>query len=136
MALKRVDEMGELEEDMISEALLSELKAIAEGNFELCGDPLTVGISIERSEASHTKSNRLNLLSLGALTAHNFDHGGIDAQSNIATNEEVDSCHEPLILLHSDHGSKTFFSHTRGEANQVASGAYGSELEYSNSHFH
>ena len=36
------DEMTEIDEDRLSQALLSELRAIANGNFELCGEPLVV----------------------------------------------------------------------------------------------
>ena len=37
-----LDEMSEIDEDRLSQALLSELRAIANGNFELCGEPLVV----------------------------------------------------------------------------------------------
>lgn len=116
---------------MVSEALISELRAIAEGNFELSRDPVLIGSSTEQSEAS----NRINLLSLGALTATYNDNCGLDAQSNIATNEDMTSINDPLVILHSDRGSKQYQSNTRAEANAMASGAFGSELEYSNSNY-
>ena len=51
-------------QDQLSEALVSELRAIANGNFQLGGDPVV--ISTQMSEVS--RSNRINLLSLGAYT--------------------------------------------------------------------
>ena len=56
----------------------------------------------------------------------------LDAQSNIATNE-MNSVHQSSILMHSELGEKKPPSNTKAEANAHASGAYGSELAYSNS---
>ena len=80
-----LEELDEVDEDRLSEALISELRAIASGNFALQGDPVV--ISTQMSEVSHVKSNRLNLLSLGAYTVKEEGEFSINAQSNIATNE-------------------------------------------------
>jgi hypothetical protein len=65
--------------------LISELRAIAGGNFLLSGDPIM--ISTQQSVSSHVKSNRINLLSLGAFTVKEESVNDLDAQSNLATNE-------------------------------------------------
>ena len=69
---------------------------------------------------------------MGALTVKEEDPANLDAQSNIATNE-VNSQNGMSIAIHSVDGSKAFASNTLADANKKASGAYGSELEYSNS---
>ena len=72
-------------QEELSEALISELRAIANGNFELSGDP--VQISTQMSVDTQVKSNRINLLSLGAYTVKEDCEFELSAQSNIATNE-------------------------------------------------
>ena len=119
-----------LDPDEIEEDLISELRAIAEGKFELGGDLQQV--SAFRSD----KSNRLNLLSMGNLTVKNFDVVPLDAQSNIATEAANVSHVDASMVMHSEMGDKMCLSNTRAVANQLASGAYGSEVEYSNSHYH
>lgn len=69
--------MSEQDSDQISEVLISELRAIAQGNFELSSELCMV--SAQRSEESRQKSNRLNLLSMGAYTAKDFDGVALDA---------------------------------------------------------
>ena len=117
--------------DEISEDLISELRAIAEGNFELGGELHQVS-----SDMSRQKSNKLNLLSLGALTVKDYDPAALDAQSNIATEAANVSHKDASMIVHSEMGEKICLSNTRAVANKLASGAYGSELEYSNSHYH
>ena len=82
-------ELNSDDEEKLSDALISELKAIANGNFSLGSDPII--ISAQASDATYRHHTRINLLSLGAYTANN-DSNPLDAQSNIATNE-VDSQH-------------------------------------------
>jgi len=125
-------EMTDLDEDLLSEALIQELKAIASGKFELGGDPVLVSAQV--SELSRVKSTRINLLSLGAYSVKD-EVGALDAQSNIATNE-FNSVHQTSLILHSELGSKQCATNTKAEANQKASGAYGSELAYSTSQCH
>lgn len=125
-----LDELDESEEDRLSEALISEIRAIASGNFTLAGDPMV--ISTQMSEVSVVKSNRINLLSLGAYTVKEEGEFSINAQSNFATNER-DSAYQSSMPAHSELGDKAAKSNTRAEAHLKASGAYGSELAYSNS---
>lgn len=125
-----LEELDEVDEDMLSDALISEIRAIANGNFSLHGDPVV--ISTQMSEVSHVKSNRLNLLSLGAYTVKEEGEGSLAAQSNIATNER-ESLKQSSIVIHSEFGGKDVKSNLKAEANQKASGAYGSEIAYSNS---
>ena len=123
-------ELNDHEQDQLSDALISELKAIAGGNFVLGGDPIL--ISTQQSVSSYVKSNRINLLSLGAYTVKEESINDLDAQSNLATNEQ-DSQNMTSIMLHSEYGQKQVKSNTLAEANKPASGAYGSEVAYSTS---
>jgi len=78
-------ELNDEEQDKLSDALISELRAIASGNFVLGSEPIM--ISTQMSVSSHLKSNRINRLSLGAYTVKEEYEFELDAQSNIATNE-------------------------------------------------
>lgn len=109
-----LEEMDESEEDRLSEALISEIRAIASGNFAMAGDPVV--ISTQMSEVSQIKSNRINLLSLGAYTVKEEGEFSINAQSNFATNERDDMC-QSSIMAHSEIGDKAAKSNVRAEAN-------------------
>ena len=76
------------------------------------------------------KSNRINLLSLGALTVKENAEFDLSAQSNIATNE-IESNHQTSLYAHTELDSRQVHSNNKGLANQRASGAYGSEIAYS-----
>ena len=95
--------MNEIEQEELSEALISELRAIASGNFQLGADPICVSAQV--SVASEVKSHRINLLSLGAYTVPEEAEHDLDANSNIATNE-IDSVNQTSVMLHSEMGSK------------------------------
>lgn len=69
--------MNEEEQEQLSEALISELRQIANGNFQLGADPVV--ISTQMSEVSNVKSNRINLLSLGAFTVKEESQCALDA---------------------------------------------------------
>ena len=77
--------LDEDEQDRISEALISELRAIANGNFGVSADPLAVSVQLSM-DSVQPKSHRLNPLSLGAYTVVE-EVNELGAQSNIATNE-------------------------------------------------
>ena len=79
---------------------------------------------------TQVKSNRINLLSLGAYTVKEDCEFELSAQSNIATNEQV-SQDQSSLIIHSEIGSHQAKSGPKAEANAKASGAYGSEIAYS-----
>ena len=70
---------------MISEALISELRAIANGNFAFGENPVAVSAQLS-VDSLQPKSHRLNHLSLGAYTVVEEEHE-LGVQSNLATNE-------------------------------------------------
>ena len=80
---------------------------------------------------TQVKSNRINLLSLGAYTVKEDCEFELSAQSNIATNEQ-NSHHQSSLIVHSEMGSQQAKSAPKAVANAKASGAYGSEIAYSN----
>lgn len=82
---------------------MSELRAIANGNFELGSEPIQ--ISTQMSIDTQAKSNRINLLSLGAYTVKEDCEFELSAQSNIATNE-MNSHHQSSMIVHSEMGSQ------------------------------
>ena len=82
-----LEEYNDVESEELSEALISELRAIARGHFVLGGDP--VQVSTQQSVDSNVKSHRINLLSLGAYTVNEDCEGELDAQSNIATDAQL-----------------------------------------------
>ena len=61
-------------------------------------------ISTQMSMVSDVKSNRINLLSLGAYTVKEESEFALDAQSNIATNE-VFSNQQTSYIVHSELGT-------------------------------
>lgn len=121
-------ELNDEEQEQLSDALISELRAIASGHFVLGADP--IAISTQYSVASDVKSHRINLLSLGAYTVKEECEWELDAQSNIATDAHL-SQHQTSLIVHSELGPKEAHSGTGAVAHAKASGAYGSELAYS-----
>ena len=79
--------LDEDEQDIISEALISELRAIANGNFAFGIEPIAVSAQLS-VDSLPPKSHRLNPLSLGAYTVVE-EENELGAQSNFATNEHL-----------------------------------------------
>ena len=82
-------ELSENEYDHLSDAVIAELKAIAEGKFNLPApdDNRASSRLSEIKEQESVRSNRINVLSLGAYTVTIPERVDLEAQSNIATNE-------------------------------------------------
>lgn len=69
--------MNNTDQDELSDALISELRLIAEGKFELGDEKVMVSSRLssikeskspDKEEQESVKSNRINVLSLGAYT--------------------------------------------------------------------